>query len=534
MFLSGGAIPPCEVQSNPTKAGKSTPTLEGITLRAYAGVVALGALMENGWPRCTLEDCEWATIPGTALRLPFQAGQPHAILQAFMRDLDAFIEPVMNARGITDEGSWTPNNSVRTSNHNGATAFDYNWNDHPLGVKDGGWNGSTLIPGDQVPALRELLAWYEGMVFWGNDWRSPIDSMHFQLGYRTYGRENFDRVHSFIQRKIRADGYSTYRRGGVPRGGGTAVEPEAPANPIPATTGLTGRILWDLAGRPARMPLSRYEELLPLVEEMFDLMNAGTIDRRAGVLSQLYPESGALYYKREIADGSAYEGRCEGLGNCQPGDGRKYRGRGWIQLTGRSNVTGFSGWMFRQGLSPSPSWFVDRPEEIETDRNSMLASVYYLTVARPGFMALADARNIEAMTKAVNGGLNNLDGRRAVFNAALAVNANLLKATPLDPLEALLMSNDAAPSWSPFSIPGEPDVKYRDMVRAIDAKTHRDLTIEDAREGDPEAIRRLARVASGQGRYPNPVFQRRCIRILNEIAAEHPEYIDAANPGKQA
>lgn len=75
----------------------------------------------------------------------------------------------MNSRGGTDQGSWTPTNSVATSNHLSGTAFDYNWSDHPMGAANAGWNGSTIIKGDQVPAVRELLAWYEQMVFWGND-----------------------------------------------------------------------------------------------------------------------------------------------------------------------------------------------------------------------------------------------------------------------------------------------------------------------------------------------------------------------------
>ena len=58
-------------------------------------------------------------------------------------------------------------------------------------------------------------------------------------------------------------------------------------------------------------------------------------------LSQTAHESGGGRYKKELASGWAYEGRAD-LGNTKSGDGPRFKGAGYIQLTGRANYQDFA------------------------------------------------------------------------------------------------------------------------------------------------------------------------------------------------
>lgn len=168
---------------------------------------------------------------------------------------------------------------------------------------------------------------------------------------------------------------------------------------------------------------ARYAELLPGYLNAARAANITTVERAAMWAAQLGHESAGLRYMEEIADGSAYNGRHD-LGNTQPGDGPRFKGRGPIQLTGRTNYRDFTRWAREHGHTTLD--FEAEPWRLSGPHWGFLAASYYWTVARPDINTLADRRDMETVTRRINGGLNGLADRRARYDRALAIGARLL------------------------------------------------------------------------------------------------------------
>src|SRR5258708_6130597 len=75
---------------------------------------------------------------------------------------------------------------------------------------------------------------------------------------------------------------------------------------------------------------------LPLLLAALAEFEVNTPARVAAFLAQVGHESGEFRWMSEFSDGHQYEGRAD-LGNTQPGDGPRYKGRSPIMLTGRAN-----------------------------------------------------------------------------------------------------------------------------------------------------------------------------------------------------
>lgn len=128
--------------------------------------------------------------------------------------------------------------------------------------------------------------------------------------------------------------------------------------------------------------------------------------RLAHFMAQVGHESGSFQYMQEIWGPTAaqrgYEGRAD-LGNTVAGDGKRFMGRGPIQITGRANYRRFGRLIgidieSAPELAANPSIGLHLALEYWKDRK---------------LNDLADRDDIEAITRRINGGVNGLDDRKA-------------------------------------------------------------------------------------------------------------------------
>lgn len=142
--------------------------------------------------------------------------------------------------------------------------------------------------------------------------------------------------------------------------------------------------------------------------------------RMAHFLAQVAHESVEMRYVKELASGKNYEGRKD-LGNTEPGYGVKYKGRGFLQLTGFYN--------YRKYKIYCGFDVVGKPELLEQPKGATRSAAWIwqrgLGVDLNHVADSDDGRNsyeiCKQITKRINGGTNGLDSRWKYTQRALEV-----------------------------------------------------------------------------------------------------------------
>ena len=159
---------------------------------------------------------------------------------------------------------------------------------------------------------------------------------------------------------------------------------------------------------------SRIRSLTPGVNATFETFDINTTLRMSHFLAQVMHESGGFRWLREIWGPTdtqlRYEGRSD-LGNTELDDGKRFMGRGLIQLTGRANYKEFS-----EAIKVD---CLDKPALLESSPYAVLAAGWYWHTRQ--LNDLADEDGIRRITRKINGGLNGLEDRIRYLDRAKLV-----------------------------------------------------------------------------------------------------------------
>jgi putative chitinase len=160
--------------------------------------------------------------------------------------------------------------------------------------------------------------------------------------------------------------------------------------------------------------IDRATAFLPFLEAAMSEFGIDTPKRQAAFLAQVGHESGGLHWCVELWGPTEaqrrYEGRAD-LGNTEPGDGIRFRGRGLLQTTGRSNykLTG-------DALGAD---LLTAPERLGEPELASRSAAWFWKVH--GLNELADAGDFVRITRRINGGVNGLAERQALWETATEV-----------------------------------------------------------------------------------------------------------------
>ncbi|AJD82926.1 putative chitinase [Achromobacter phage JWF] len=154
--------------------------------------------------------------------------------------------------------------------------------------------------------------------------------------------------------------------------------------------------------------LANTELYAPLLTSHMLKWHIDTYEQVTAFIANVGHESGELKWVEEIASGAAYEGRRD-LGNTEPGDGKRYKGRGLIQLTGRLNYV-LIGFMLEQD-------FINNPEKLKEPKFASESACAFWWNNYLDRKATSETQ-FRQVVKIINGGYNGMDDRSKLYARA--------------------------------------------------------------------------------------------------------------------
>ena len=162
----------------------------------------------------------------------------------------------------------------------------------------------------------------------------------------------------------------------------------------------------------------RASSLYPYFIQSLKDANISGCNSIAAYVAQIGHETSGLLLFEEIGTGDQYEGNVDNLGNTEVGDGRRYKGRGPLHLTGRDN--------YQRGGRALMRDFRDTPEEVGMLSGGFAAaSWYWRTRVNAASAASGTLTGFDRTTININGcrnitNCNGVEDRRKRWNAAKA------------------------------------------------------------------------------------------------------------------
>jgi putative chitinase len=188
---------------------------------------------------------------------------------------------------------------------------------------------------------------------------------------------------------------------------------------------LTARHLASIAGRTT--PLMT--DLAHWMNQLCPQYEIDTPQEFCHFLAQACHETDHFVTLREYASGRGYEGRVD-LGNSQPGDGVRFKGRGIFQTTGRANYTQLGIKKGRRDLFVTNPTLLEQPEYAvwsaceywRTRRLNDIANHADTDVLKKKYRGnIIDVSPVEYISLAINGGYNGMAERKGFYAKALQV-----------------------------------------------------------------------------------------------------------------